>query len=231
MQSIVTPENTMLLDKLLRTFKCEYITFDTTSILTLQTVSLNLAQYTLVRIEPSFFHSYRPLNKAASIPFQRFYRANMRQLRIDQAGDTTVLEYTFDAFTYTKNIHNIDVEPFEPDFVPRHTVRADLLCIKKLVERVKDRFITLCIGRDVQIEYRGTLIKLDSGVKCDENIYLRAETEPFRNTMHHSDLFSDHTLVLSDDGDTLNVIFRGPDLFLSVFMTVDLVDGGHARGE
>lgn len=221
MQCTLAPESAMVLDGILRTFRCEYITFDTSAILTLHAVSPDFSQLAVARIEPGFFTSYTALNTTVSIPFQRFYRPEMRSLRIDQSGDTTVLEYAFDGFVHVRRIYNVSVEPFEADFVSGRSARADLCCIGKLVERIRDRSIELEIGREVEIRCAGTVMRLDNRGGPSERLRMRVETEPFKSTIHHSNLFTDHTLVLSDDGDVLNVIFRSPDIFLSIFMTTE----------
>ena len=209
MEGLLTPENTMLLDRLIRTTRSEHITFDSASGLAIQLLSPSRSHYTIVKLDPLFFQHFRSLNAVVSVPARRFYRAGMKSLRIVQGRERTVLEYEFEGFVHTESQCSMDIDLFDLNFTTSETARVDLSCIRKMLKKISGRLVRVEIGEDVRISGNRTVIRMGKEAGKVSRSFL-IENETLRSILSISDLFSDSVLAFSADDSPLNIIFRSP---------------------
>lgn len=222
MQSVLSPENARTLDRLLKTMACEQITIDTTAMPTIQAVSSDLSQYTLIRLEPSFFSSYAASGLAVSMPTPKFYWPEMKSLKISLLSDRAQFEYDFGGLVHKKSMLCLPADPLDLEFVPLQTVRADMACIHQLLKGVKDKYVTIAVEDGIEVACEGRRMCIDAHLHAQRTTF-RVCTDALRAIVSHAADFSDHAFVFSETGAALNVIFRRPDVFLSIFVSIDCV--------
>lgn len=218
----ISAEKTIMLDKLLKTTKSEFITFDTTaSSVVIQLALPNFSQYTIIRLEQDFFESLEVHNKIFTIPFQKFYKPQMLSMEIEQIQNKSIFNYTMlNSVTYKKCITTLDIDLFDLEFDPAQTVKMDLLCMQKIIKNIKDKFITLSIGKGFEI--KSDTMQITSEDLNDSNKKsFKIETEKLKNILSISDLFDEFVVSYDDDEAALNIIFRGLEIFVSTFFTVE----------
>lgn len=223
MECVLTPEATLLLDKLIKTTKCEYITIDTTSTPMIQLCSPDMSQYTIIRLEPIFFSIFKSLNRVVSIPYQKFYKPSMKSLEIQQFLEKTGFDYMLENANYTRRTYNLKGELFDLNFTSVKTIKIDLLCIKNILQRVKEDYIVICIGKCVEIFFGDTVVSINADVN-EAPFKFKVEKGLLRNTILNADIFTDHVLAFSDGDSPMNVILRNSEVHFSSFISVEWIE-------
>lgn len=218
-------ENTLVLDKLVKVSKTEFVTFETTnSDLVVQLLAPDTSQYTLIRLSPTFFIHIDKDTPLLSMPFQKLHIPGMQQLTINEFGPNILLIYQFKNIKYKRLIANIDKINFDFDFNLIETIKLDIKCIFSALKHIKDKKITVEIGKSFNIKSEN----LQVAPKDFKNDSIRKsfgiETERFKKILSISDVFNDFSVGYGEEDHVLNIIFRNPEIFLSIFFTTEEIE-------
>ncbi|KAI4293126.1 hypothetical protein PAPHI01_2400 [Pancytospora philotis] len=221
MECTLTPESAIMLDKLLRLPKSELLVFNAASLLVVQLLSASMTSMAQIKLEPVFFAAYSARGIRAAIPHQKFHLPGMSQLTIRMGDLTTSLEYQFPSHTYTRTVDNLEHEPTDITFVPAKSVAIDFARIGTLLKGIKEKCVTLSVGDSTQLSCKGTSIVLGAAACDGRASNFRVETELLKLLLHFADLLCGSEVVLSDDENCLNAVFRGADILASVFVAIN----------
>ncbi len=221
MECKLTPEATIMLDKILQCGNSDVITVDTLSDFTIQLCSSDLSQYSVIRIEPSFFLMFNGLNKSVSFPYQKLYRPGMKVLEISQSCDgVTKLHYKFKNVDYYKNISNVRGELFDLDFATIWTLRIDLNCVKAVIKKASEDFVLVDIDKRFNIIFQGTVASIPIN-EVNFTVKFRVDRKSLLSIINNSKSFTDHVLAFSSYDSPLNIIFRNSEIHVSTFLSIE----------
>lgn len=221
MDCVLTAENTLIMDKLMRFPKSEIIVFDTTSPLTIQLLSANMTSMLQIKLNSGFFNSFYPKAIQIATPFLKFYMPGMKELTIKQSLAKTALEYKFDGYTYTKVVDNINGKMMDMEFIPTVSFKLDLPCFKEISKYIKGRRAIISVGDVIRISCPGSCIEYKNTMEVKENIEFTIDTEILKGLLYHSNIHYDHEFVYSNESDCLNVVFRGPSILMLFFIAIE----------
>lgn len=248
MECTLTPEASLILDKILSINKTNYITIDTLVDLTIHFYSPELTQYTIIRIDPAFFTTFRTFRKITTFNFQKFHKAGIKSVEIDQASENiTKIKYTFDKAVHYKSCDNVTIDLFDLDFVTISTFKLNLNCVKEVIKKIKDDFVVVSLNETyLKINYSNTVVSMpienaqytefmssDTVVSTPienaqytefmRSISFKIDRKIWLCSIQNAKLFSEHVLSYAGTNLPLNIIFRNSEMHLSTFISVEWI--------
>lgn len=223
MHFVLSPENTLFLDRLVRTTDSEFITFSWASSLEVQLTAPDLSQLTIIRLQPTFFEELQdgPLD-TVSIPTTRFHQPSMKSLRVSvseaRRGSKSVrLEYAYVDIKHTKTLNCLSVDMFDLDFV---TKKSFGVCLAGIGGILGKGALEVSIGSELMIQGKTTRISVEGYESC-EKIRFVIEADRLRNILSVADRFYESSLCFSEEQSPLNIVLQAPEVHYSTFVSIE----------
>lgn len=219
MHCSLSPENTALLDKLIKSTKTEMINIEVDSIFQIYLTSPDLSQLTIIKLEPSFFESFESvMPRQVSFPVKKLYESNMKALTVTLNDYTISLEYIFDTMKYTKTFDCLEAEIFDLEFQCEREVAIELPGLKRILKEIKDKQIKIEMRDSFKISGKHVEISIPL---TDLDVEFIVDTEKFKSIVQVSDHFYTIKFNLSSEVSPLNITMEAPEMFLSTFISVE----------
>lgn len=218
----ISKENTIILDRILKVTKTEYITFDSTSAsLIIQLLSNDTSQYSIIKLDPSFFISISLNQSLLTIPFQKFYKPDMKVLTLKQLDCSSIISYEFEGMIYKRCIITVDKEPFDFEFNETEALKIEIKPMVAVLKNFRDKNLTLEIGDCFKLCSETQKIEFKNFTSTKQTRKFKIQTERLKHILSISDYFNEMVLCYGNDEQILNIIFRGAEIFVSTFFTTE----------
>lgn len=223
----LSPERTLLLDKLIRTTKSEFLTFEIDSIFQIQLITADLSHMTLIKLESHFFDEF--VNERSllfSIPTRRFYESNMKELNMRMMDDRRIVfEYYFKEAKYIKTVEYLEAEVFDLQFEIKKSVEMEGSMMKRMIGEIK--------GKEMKIRMTGRMIRMEGGnVEIEStSIYdndtddktvnreFKIDVEKLKNVIQITDQFYNCRINFTEEESPVNIVFESPEMTMSTFIS------------
>lgn len=217
----LSPDNTLLLDRMIRTTDTEFITFTWDSFLEVQLTAPDLSQFTIIKLQSIFFEELHGRG-TVSIPSTRFFHPCMKSLRVsitseshDSANKCMVMQYVYPDIRHTKKLECLSVDAFDLDFVAK---RSFDMCLSGLGSILKG---TLEITIGSQLVIRGEMMEVCMSCSSSEEIRFGIEAGRLRKVLAVADRFYESSLCFSEEPSPLNIVFQMPEVHYSTFISTE----------
>lgn len=215
----LSPEKTLLLDRLIRTTKSEMISIEVASMLQIHLTAPDLSQMTIIRLECCFFEDFENQTHVRfAIPRRKFYEQNMKELKVSLDKGKVVLEYIFNTMKYTKTFCCLDAEIFDIDFNTDMVIDIELQALKKVLGDIKDKKVKIQQGDALKI--CGQSIEISIQLQGEEKEFV-IDTEKLKAIVQASDMFYGGKMSFSSEDSPMSIILESPDMQLTTFISIE----------
>ncbi|ELA41022.1 uncharacterized protein VICG_01904 [Vittaforma corneae ATCC 50505] len=219
MHCTLSPENTILLDKLIKSTKTEMISIEVDSIFQIYLISPDLSQLTIIKLEPSFFESFEnTVLIQVSFPVRKLYKQNIKALQITLNDYTINLEYIFNAMKHTQTFDCLEAEIFDLDFQCEREIEIKLPGLKRILREIKDKQIKIEMKDSFKISGQHVEISIP---QTNLDVDFTVDTEKFKSIVKISDHFYTIKFNLPAEISPLNITMEAPEIFLSTFISIE----------
>ena len=221
MKFVLNAENAKRLDRLIRTTKSNSITIDSSaSAMMVLLLSPDSSHYTTLRLEPEFFEQMEPGPKAVSLLRVHFYEPNMRRVTVMATSECATLRFEFSDAASVRAFPNEPLEVFDIEFVPERLIRFNFQKIRKALRHFKGKIAKFEFGRQLLITGDEMSIRVDEPIEGAQ-ISVVLDTVKLRAILSVVDMFEDSFVGFTDNESPLNLVFRGPDIFMNTFISIE----------
>ncbi|KAM0680209.1 hypothetical protein GINT2_001593 [Glugoides intestinalis] len=215
----LSPEKTLLLDRLIRTTKSEMICIEADSTLQVHLTAPDLSQMTIIRLESCFFEEFENRSHVRfAIPRRKFYETNMKKLKVSLEKEKVVLDYTFNTMKYRKSFCSLDAEIFDIKFNTNTVIDIELHALKKVLGDIKDKKIKIQQGDKLKI--CGQNIEISIQLQGEEKEFV-IDTEKLKAIIQASDIFYSGKMSFSSEDSPLSIILESPEMQLTTFISIE----------
>lgn len=223
MHFTLSPENTLFLDKLIRTTDTEFITLTWDSFLEVQLTTPDLSQLTIVKLQDAFFEELHG-SGSVSIPLTRFYHPSMKSLRVSITEETLydstsrymVMEYAYADIRHTKRLGCLSVDVFDLDFAAKRSFGISLCGLGSILGK---GILEIAIGN--QLVIRGKMMEVCLNCSSSKEIRFGVEADRLKRVLAVADRFYESSLCFSEEPSPLNIVFQMPEVHYSTFISTE----------
>lgn len=219
MDCTISPQNALMIDRLLRTVKTLTLSIDTTSKILFQLVSSDKTLALDLVFEDTFFSDLDLKRKAVTIRKHRFYMKKMKMLKITCTEYMFVFEYLFDTYVFRRNVFYSPPSLFAISFLPTCTVDVSSPALTEILKEIGGGPVTLSVLDNIaEVSARGTSARFP--LRQEGRFSVDLISENLKCMFDVSDLFVGLTVNYEAPGSPVNLIFSGIEIKASFFTAV-----------
>lgn len=220
MNCTISPQNALIIDRLLKTIKTSMMSIDTTSKILFQLVSSDKTLVLDFNLEESFFNDLQLKKKLITIPKQKFYMKKMKSLRIIYAEYMLTFEYLFDEHIFRRNVFYISPSLFSMEFSPNYSGEINPNSLTEILKEIYGQSITFKISNNTgEILTKGMNVKFP--LKFNGEFSVSSISNNLKNIFSVSDLFLQTIINYESSNSPLNFIFIGTEIKALFFTAVN----------
>lgn len=237
----LNPERTLLLDKLIRTTKSEFITFEIDSIFQIQLITADMSHMTLIKLESQFFDEFvNDRTILASISARKLYESNMKELEMKIVDNQRmVLEYQLKDAKHIKKVECLEADVFDLQFQIKRSIEVDGSSMKRVLGEMKGKDMMMEIGEklrmvggNVEIESINMNMNESKDKKIEsktaesktteyKTVEFKVDVEKLKSIMQITDQFYNCRFNFTEEVTPLNIMFESPEMTMSTFISTE----------